>query len=144
MDPLIPILHRPSFLQQLRNRNISNLLLNAIYCVSSRWDLAVPSVGEEPRGWAYYQKAVHLLDQQGEPQLSTIQAIFLLLKYNEHVRRPGFAWRTRYYFQMIVRMSKDLGLSRNITTTTKELIDMERRKRTFWAIYCYDVMMRFV
>ncbi|KAL9550532.1 hypothetical protein MBANPS3_004695 [Mucor bainieri] len=141
VDPLIPILHRPSFLQQLRNKSISHLLLNAIYCVSSRWDLAMPSVGEEPRGWVYYQKAIHLLDQQGEPRLSTVQAIFLLLKYNEHVRRPGFAWRTRYYFQMIVRMVKDLGLPRNITVTAEELVDMERRKRTFWAIYCYDVMM---
>ncbi|EPB91933.1 hypothetical protein HMPREF1544_01227 [Mucor circinelloides 1006PhL] len=141
VDPLIPILHRPSFLQQLRNKTISNLLLNAIYCVSSRWDLAIPSIGEEPRGWVYYQKAIHLLDQQGEPQLSTIQAVFLLLKYNEHVRRPGFAWRTRYYFQMIVRMAKDLGLPCNIAVTAEELVAMERRKRTFWAIYCYDVMM---
>ncbi|KAK4518519.1 uncharacterized protein ATC70_008737 [Mucor velutinosus] len=141
VDPLIPILHRPSFLQQLRNKTISNLLLNAIYCVSSRWDLAMPSVGEEPRGWVYYQKAIYLLDQQGEPKLSTIQAIFLMLKYNEHVRRPGFAWRTRYYFQMIVRMAKDLGLSRNITVAAEELVPMERRKRTFWAVYCYDVMM---
>ncbi|CEP08482.1 hypothetical protein [Parasitella parasitica] len=142
VDPLIPILHRPSFLQQLRAGKVNDLLLNAIYCVSSRWDLAMPSsVGEEPRGWVYYQKAVHLLDQQGEPKLSTIQAVFLLLKYNEHVRRPGFSWRTRYYFQMIVRMSKDLGLSRNIAATTDQIVDMERRKRTFWGVYCYDVMM---
>lgn len=155
VDPVIPILHKASFLQQLRNQRqgqgsggtepISHLLLNAIYCVSSRWDLAVPSIGEEPRGWAYYQNAVNLLDQQQEPKLSTVQALFLLLKYNEHVRRPGFIWRTRYYFQMIVRLCKDLGLSRDIIcTSTNVIVEIEKRKRTFWAVYCYDVMMRFV
>jgi hypothetical protein len=146
VDPVIPILHKASFLQQLRSRQrISSLLLNAIYCVSSRWDLVVTSVMEEPRGWVYYQNAVNLLDQEQEPKLSTIQALFLLLKYNEHVRRPGFIWRTRYYFQIIVRMSKDLGLSRDIVCTTSNMfIEIEKRKRTFWAVYCYDVMMRLV
>ncbi|KAI8640832.1 hypothetical protein BD408DRAFT_347229 [Parasitella parasitica] len=38
-------------------------------------------------------------------------------------------------------MSKDLGLSRNINATADQMIDMEKRKRTFWAVYCYDVMM---
>jgi hypothetical protein len=146
VDPVIPILHKASFLQQLRNRqDISHLLLNAIYCVSSRWDLAVRSIGEEPRGWAYYQNAVNLLDKQHEPKLSTVQALFLLLKYNEHVRRTGFIWRTRYYFQMIVRMCKDLGLPRDIIcTTTNMIVEVEKRKRTFWAVYCYDVMMGYV
>jgi hypothetical protein len=146
VDPVIPILHKSSFLQQLRSRQpISNLLLNAIYCVSSRWDLGAPSMGEEPRGWAFYQNAVNLLDQQQQVRLSTVQALFLLLKYNEHVRRPGFIWRTRYYFQMIVRMCKDLGLPRDIVCTTSNmLIEIEKRKRTFWAVYCYDVMMRYI
>lgn len=145
VDPVIPILHKSSFFHQLRNgQPISKLLLNAIYCVSSRWDLGFPTISEEPRGWAFYQNAVSLLDQQKEVKLSTVQGLFLLLKYNEHVRRPGFIWRTRYYFQMIVRMCKDLGLPREIICTSSNLfIEIEKRKRTFWAVYCYDVMMRY-
>ncbi|KAI7892979.1 fungal-specific transcription factor domain-containing protein [Mucor mucedo] len=141
--PVEPILHKASFFQQLRSRQpINNLLLNAIYCVSSRWDLGAPPSGEEPRGWGFYQIAVNLLDQQQQVKLSTVQALFLLLKYNEHVRRPGFIWRTRYYFQMIVRMCKDLGLPRDITSTSSNIfIEIEKRKRIFWAVYCYDVMM---
>ncbi|KAI9366319.1 fungal-specific transcription factor domain-containing protein [Pilaira anomala] len=143
VDPVIPILHKPSFFHQLRHgQPISQLLLNAIYCVSSRWDVGFPLVGEEPRGWAFYQQAVRLLDQQSEVKLSTVQGLFLLLKYNEHVRRPGFISRTRYYFQMIVRMCKDLGLPREIVCTSNNMfIEIEKRKRTFWAVYCYDVMM---
>ncbi|KAG2231954.1 hypothetical protein INT48_005669 [Thamnidium elegans] len=143
VDPVIPILHKSSFFHQLRNgQPISKLLLNAIYCVSSRWDVSFPTISEEPRGWAFYQNAVSLLDQQKDVKLSTVQALFLLLKYNEHVRRPGFIWRTRYYFQMIVRMCKDLGLPREIICTSSNMfIEIEKRKRTFWAVYCYDVMM---
>lgn len=152
VDPVIPIIHKQSFYYELKDNYyhnerpfITNLLLNAMYCVSSRWDLSVPSNGNEPRGWQFYQTAVNLLDQDAEPKLATIQAIFLLLKYNEHVRRPGFTWRTRYYFQMIVRMSKDLGLSRDLPASllgSVMPIEVEKRKRTFWAIFSYDVMMR--
>ncbi|KAG0747152.1 hypothetical protein G6F57_006618 [Rhizopus arrhizus] len=146
IDTLLPILHKPSFYHQLNNHEpVSSILLNAIYCVSSRWDMNTPIRDGEPRGWCYYEAAVKLLDQEYEPQLSTVQALLLLLKYNEHVRRRGFLWRTSYYFQMIVRMCKDLGLQRKIVVTSstspKILIELEKRKRTFWAVYCYDVMM---
>lgn len=137
VDPVIPILHKQSFYYEM---NHSNLLLHAMYCVSSRWDLSVPSNGNEPRGWYFYQTAINLLEQEEEANLSTIQAIFLLLKYNEHVRRPGFIWRTRYYFQMIIRMCKDLDLSKD--NVAYSIIEIEKRKRTFWAIFSYDVMMR--
>lgn len=139
IDPLIPILHKPSFLATNAN---NDLLLNAIYCVSSRWDTTVSATGDQPRGWLYYQNAIKLIDIS-LPRLSTVQALFLLLKYNEHVRRPGFMWRTRFYFQMIVRMAKDLGLNHDILDTKPNLsIEIETRKRTFWAVFCYDVMMR--
>lgn len=147
IDPLLPILHKPSFYHQVKSHQpVSSLLLNAIYCVSSRWDMSIPVREDEPRGWNYYQLAINLLNQQKEPQLSTVQALLLLLKYNEHVRRPGFVWRMRYYFQMIVRMCKDLGLQRDImfnTSSPSVMIELEKRKRTFWAVYCYDVMMRY-
>ncbi|KAI9277592.1 fungal-specific transcription factor domain-containing protein [Sporodiniella umbellata] len=141
IDPLLPILHQASFYQQLDK--VSSLLLNAIYCVASRWDMKMPA-GDEPRGWRYYQRALVLLEDQKASQLSTVQAVLLLLKYNEHVRRPGFLWRTRYYFQMAVRMCKDIGLEHNVpvaNVSPDEAVELEKRKRTFWAVYCYDVMM---
>lgn len=130
IDPVFPLFHTPSF--QTDNK----CLLYAIYAVSSRWDMVET---HEPRGWTYYQQAVHLLQQEEPVELATVQAVLLLLKYNEHVRRPGFMWRTRYYFTMALRMCQDLGLSRDLD---RPLIEKESRKRVFWAIYCYDVMMR--
>ncbi|KAI8076047.1 hypothetical protein BDF21DRAFT_342789 [Thamnidium elegans] len=39
-------------------------------------------------------------------------------------------------------MCKDLGLPREIICTSSNMfIEIEKRKRTFWAVYCYDVMM---
>lgn len=139
IDPLLPILHKPSFFLELQNEQINPVLLNAMYCVSSRWDMKIPSRQDEPRGWNYYLRAVDLLDQQYEPKLSVVQALLLLLKYNEHVRRPGFVWRTRYYFQMIVRITKDLDLQQQQVMGVT--IMSEKCTRTFWAVYCYDVMM---
>ncbi|OBZ87785.1 hypothetical protein A0J61_04161 [Choanephora cucurbitarum] len=129
IDPVFPLFHTPSF--QTQNK----LLLYAIYAVSSRWDMVET---HEPRGWTYYQQAVHLLDRQEPVELATVQAVLLLLKYNEHVRRPGYMWRTRYYFSMALRMCQDLGLSRDLNLA---FIEKESRKRVFWAIYCYDLMM---
>jgi hypothetical protein len=132
VDPVIPILHKPSFLYQIQQQN--PLLLNAMYCIASRWNF---TTNEEPRGWNYYQQAIQLLHEHQSVTITTIQALFLLLKYNEHVRRPGFIYRTRFYFQMIIHMCKHLP--RDVLQIQKQ----EESKRTLWAIYSYDMMMRY-
>ncbi|KAI8970196.1 fungal-specific transcription factor domain-containing protein [Mycotypha africana] len=162
IDPIIPILDRPTFFHLLQNNLISDLLLNAIYCVSARWDAANQHVSitkyylapttDQPRGWIYYQNAVKLLDKESEPNIATMQAVFLLLKYSEHVRRPGFIWRTMYYHQILIQMCTDLGLQPSSTITIENnvqqprstsTVDAEIRRRIFWAVYCYDVMLRY-
>jgi hypothetical protein len=137
VDPVIPILHKPSFLFQVQQQD--PLLLNAVYCIASRWNFAIKEEANgDPRGWNYYQQAIQLLHQHQSATIATIQALFLLLKYNEHVRRPGFIYRTRFYFQMITHMCKHLPRD------TLQLQQQEENKRTLWAIYCYDVMMRYI
>ncbi|KAI9250941.1 fungal-specific transcription factor domain-containing protein [Phascolomyces articulosus] len=144
IHPYLPILHKATFFHQLQTAPCT-LLLNAIYAVSARWHTPTRELSNDghPIGWRYYQAAFSLIDIYTDiPRLSTIQALLLLVKYQEHVRRPGFFWRTRQYFQIIVRMAKDLGIAKAIPSNFHvELIMEEQRRRTFWAVYAYDVLM---
>ncbi|KAI8371364.1 fungal-specific transcription factor domain-containing protein [Radiomyces spectabilis] len=142
VHPYFPIVHRTTFQQQLQRPKPCILLLNAMYAVASRWKSTPPSSTDTP-GWRYYQTALGLIDIYTDaPRLTTVQALLLLVKYHEHVRRPGFFWRTHFYFQIIVRMCKDLGLPREVPRTVQaSAVELELRKRTFWAVYIYDNMM---
>ncbi|KAG2224228.1 hypothetical protein INT45_000257, partial [Circinella minor] len=144
VHPYLPILHKATFYKQLQTSPCV-LLLNAIYAVAARWHQPTRESSNDghPIGWRYYQAAFSLIDIYTDtPRLSTIQALLLLVKYQEHVRRSGFFWRTRQYFQIIVRMARDLGISRTVPSNFYvDPIMAEQRKRTFWAVYAYDVLM---
>ncbi|KAG2223886.1 hypothetical protein INT45_012759 [Circinella minor] len=158
VHPYLPIIHRPTFQKQLQENKICELLLYAMYAVASRWNninnqknntSSNPSHSNissninnhiEPIGWTYYESAFKLLDHYADaPRLSTVQALILMIKYHEHVRRPGFFWRTRFYFQLIVRMCQDLELDRH-QHDQSQTTETEQRSRLFWVVYAYDAL----
>lgn len=99
--------------------------------------------GEAP-GWSYYKMALSLIDTYADmPRLSTIQALLLLAKYNEHIYKNGFLWRTKFFIQLAVKMSTDLGLSKEpLVGSSTCNYELEMKRRTFWAVYTYEVLMR--
>lgn len=167
IHPSMPFIFKSTFTES----QPSTLLLNAMYAVSSRFvSPTQPSSSSatttttttttissplhpqhqqqpksiDPPGWTYYKMALSLIDVYIDvPRLSTIQAILLLVKYHEHIHRPGFFWRTKFLLQLAVNMSNDLGLSSKFPQeTTSCNYELEYRKRTFWAVYTYEVLMR--
>lgn len=125
----------------------SALLLNAIYAVSSKFAPSTTSTAQrsmDPPGWSYYKAAMSLMDTYLDvPRLSTIQALLLLVKYHEHIHRPGFFWRTKFLLQLAVAMATDLGLSGNMVKEIEQCKrGTEMTRRTFWAVYTYQVLMR--
>lgn len=127
----------------LNQPQLSTLLLNAVYAVSSRFITSTHQ--NDPPGWSYYKKALSLIDTYADvPRLSTIQALILLTKYHEHIQRPGFFWRTKFFIQLAVTMSGDLGLWKEPSSNTQPAcnFEYETRARTFWALYTYEVLMR--
>lgn len=143
IHPSMPFIAKSTFTES----KPSPMLLNAIYAVSSRFMPSPPSTTQQsmvPPGWTYYKTAMSLMDAYLDvPRLSTIQALLLLVKYHEHIHRPGFFWRTKFLLQVAVDMSNDLGLSSNRGKETAQCKDdAEFRKRTFWAVYTYQVLMR--
>ncbi|KAG2230481.1 hypothetical protein INT48_002999 [Thamnidium elegans] len=126
----------------LAQQNTSALLLNAIYAVSSKF--ITKSNNTDPPGWSYYKLALTLIDAYSDiPRLSTIQALLLLAKYHELIYRPGFFWRTKFFIQLAGQMSSDLGLCKEPSSSTQPTFDheFELRRRTFWALYTYQVLM---
>lgn len=145
VHPAMPFIAKSTFTES----KPSPILLNAIYAVSCKFvpSLSLSSTAPksmDPPGWTYYKTAISLLDAYMDiPRLSTIQALLLLAKYHEHIHRPGFFWRTRFFVQLAVDMSNDLGLcSKTANETTHCSHDTEFKRRTFWAVYTYQVLMR--
>lgn len=139
MHASIPFINKSILTQQ----NTSALLLNVIYAVSSKF--MTKSNNTDPPGWSYYKLALTLIDAYSDiPRLSTIQALLLLAKYHELIYRPGFFWRTKFFIQLAGQMSSDLGLCEEPSSSAHPTFDheFETRRRTFWALYTYQVLMR--
>jgi hypothetical protein len=120
-----------------------------MYAVASRFipndTTTATTNSNDPPGWSYYKTAFNLIDAYSDvPRLSTVQALLLLAKYLEHIHRPGFFWRTRFFMQLAVKMSNTLGLSIEPSLDIEPAWDheFEARRRTFWAVYTYDILMR--
>ncbi|KAG0163779.1 hypothetical protein DFQ28_011297 [Apophysomyces sp. BC1034] len=138
-----PMIHKPMFLKQMHSRTNppSKLLLYAMCAVAERWADQPPTDTSLPPGFTYYQGAFALLDDFSDaPRVSTIQALVLLIKYQETYRRAGFFCRPGLYLSMAVQMCNELGLSR-LEGGNNESCEVEGQKRTFWMTYIYDLMM---
>lgn len=149
----VPMLYQPHFYNQLGSKDNppSPLLLYAMCAVSSRWAIdqenaasgAAASSAPMPPGFQYYQRAFALIDEYSDaPRVQTIQALLLLTKYQEYYRRLGFFHRPGLYLGMAVQMCNDLGLPK-LKYRTEHPHDAETKKRTFWIIFMYDLMMRY-
>ncbi|KAI9473638.1 MAG: fungal-specific transcription factor domain-containing protein [Benjaminiella poitrasii] len=140
LHPSMPFIHKMSLTQP----QPSILLLNAIYAVASKF-IPQPQVTNNPPGWSFYKTALGLIDLYSDmPRLSTVQAFLLLIKYHEMIHRPGFFWRTKMFLQLAVNMSNDLGLPREVphgSHAASGEYELEFRRRTFWALYSYEVLM---
>ncbi|KAI8382278.1 fungal-specific transcription factor domain-containing protein [Blakeslea trispora] len=91
-------------------------------------------------GHHYYLRALDILDEYLDaPRLSTVQALLLLVKYQESAPRAGYFHRAYTYLGMAVNMCNDLGLSQFVEQDP--LYDAETRRRTFWVAYMYDLLM---
>ncbi|KAI8971543.1 fungal-specific transcription factor domain-containing protein [Mycotypha africana] len=147
IHPSIPFVNRTLFNRYQQ----PSLLLNAMYAVASKFTPSLqqhqqPTVADkDPPGWSFYKTALSLIDLYADvPRLSTIQAFLLLVKYQEYLHRPGFFWRTKLFLRLAIKMSNDLGLPKEAPRETQPTAgdqELETRRRTFWAVYAYDVLM---
>lgn len=140
----VPMIHKPTFLKQMHNSSDppSRLLLYAMCAVASKWSpdhIAATTNDEIPPGYTYYRKALDLLDDfVDSPRISTIQALILIVKYQEYIQRTGYHHRSYFYLGMAAQMCFDLGLTQLEGDSS---IEIEIKKRTFWVTFTYDLLL---
>lgn len=137
----VPMIHKPTFLKQLNHTTSapSKLLLYAMCAVASRWspDHITSVNSTTPAGYTYYTRALELLDDlMDSSRLSTVQALVLIVKYQEYYQRQGYYHRSYFYLGIAVRMCFDLGLSQ----LDNDVVDAEQKRRTFWIVFMYDLL----
>ena len=161
----VPMIHNPMFYKHIGTAtdNIdppSPLLLFAMCAVASRWtnecnnnnSSNISSLSSSPPpsssnvpGFGYYQRAFAKVEEYSDaPRLSTIQGLVLLTKYQEYYKRLGFFRRPGLYLGIAAKMCNDLGLPQMESTPRpgQDPQEHEAKKRTFWTVFMYDLMMR--
>jgi len=111
VHPYVLVLHKPSFLRRLHDPKdpVPDFLLAAMYAVASHY-----APGQEQEGRRYFEFWQSCLDDTlDKPRLSTIQALLLIIKYQERVKHTGFYFRTYMYTQMVIVLAR-VRHSRNI------------------------------
>lgn len=104
VHPFLLVLHKPSFFRRLHDPKdpVPDFLLAAMYAVASHY---VP--GREEDGRRYFQLWLSRLDDtMDKPRLSTIQALLMIIKYQEGVKNTGFYFRTYMYTQMVIVLAR--------------------------------------
>lgn len=104
VHPFLLVLHKPSFFRRLHDPKdpVPDFLLAAMYAVASHY---VP--GREEDGRRYFQFWLNRLDDtMDKPRLSTIQALLMIIKYQEGVKNTGFYFRTYMYTQMVIVLAR--------------------------------------
>ncbi|KAF9204850.1 hypothetical protein BGZ59_000826, partial [Podila verticillata] len=137
VHPYLLILHKPSFFRRLNDTKdpVPDFLLAAMYAVASHY-----APGREADGRRYFEFWLSRLDDTlDKPRLSTIQALLLIIKYQEGVKHTGFYFRTYMYAQMVIVLARELQLHK--TTPVNVKLDPEShevRRRLFWVIFVLD------
>lgn len=139
--PLLPILHKRSFLAALESeQRPPHLLLNAIYAVASRIspDIRVRSDPNlrDTAGDVFFERARILLDFEWDGyKVSTVQALLLLSSHQNGALKNIRGW---LYSGLAFRMCQNLGLNRNCDDWNLSPDEKEERKRVFYCCFVLD------
>ncbi|KAJ4253359.1 hypothetical protein NW762_010514 [Fusarium torreyae] len=153
-DVAMPLLHQPSFRQQLdlvysmpRTINFTETHIDtnsrtAVFFVLEVFAIALLSMQKQDPSrvspWLadrYHKTALSALNKASLPGgVEGIQALLLIAQYSYH--HPAFwaAWRT---VGAALRLAVELGLHQDTTSGLDPLV-LDTRRRTFWVAYSMD------
>lgn len=104
VHPYLLIIHKPSFFRRLHDPRdpVPDFVLAAMYAAASHY-----APGREQDGRRYFEFWQSRLDDTlDKPRLSTIQALLMIIKYQEGVKKTGFYFRTYMYTQMVIVLAR--------------------------------------
>ncbi|KAI8370766.1 fungal-specific transcription factor domain-containing protein [Choanephora cucurbitarum] len=139
--PLLPLLHKRSFLASLKSdKPPPPLLLNAVYAVASRIspDIRVRTdpTSKETAGDIFLERARILLEFEWDDyRVSTVQSLLLLSSHQNGALKNIRGW---LYSGLAFRMCQNLGLNRNCDSWNLSDQEKEERKRVFYCCFVVD------
>ncbi|KAM0548437.1 hypothetical protein ACHAPJ_009923 [Fusarium lateritium] len=153
-DVAMPLLHQPSFRQQLdlvysmpRTINFTETHIDtnsrtAVFFVLEVFAIALLSMQKQDPSrvspWLadrYHRTALSALNKASLPSgVQGIQALLLIAQYSYHHPTFWAAWRT---VGAALRLAVELGLHQNTTNGLNPLA-LDTRRRTFWVAYSMD------
>jgi hypothetical protein len=104
VHPYLLVIHKPSFFRRLHDPRdpVPDFVLAAMYAAASHY-----APGREQDGRRYFEFWQSRLDDTlDKPRLSTIQALLMIIKYQEGVKKTGFYFRTYMYTQMVIVLAR--------------------------------------
>ncbi|RGB36295.1 fungal-specific transcription factor domain-containing protein [Rhizophagus diaphanus] len=141
-----PIIHKPTFIKQLRDKNNqpSLLLLNSIFAVASFFsdDRRTRTDPNNPAtcGDIFWNRSLTLIDDfMDRARLSTVQALLFLIQFC--VKSSQNSTRIWMLIGMTMRMSIDLGLNRDCSKWDISKVEKAIRTRVFWAAMNAEIIV---
>ena len=139
-----PILHRPTFFQNLHHLYESNTPSDPYVAFQSYMVLAIGSTIMSRRvkyrlpGESYCLSALQYYNQLNvENSLPGLQCLLMLLIFTMH--SPCMRLNVWYLNYQCIAAALDLGLQREITTMAGiTLLEQEMRTRIFWVVFTLD------
>ncbi|RUS18810.1 fungal-specific transcription factor domain-containing protein, partial [Endogone sp. FLAS-F59071] len=141
---IFPILSRPHFMHQLQTdpTSIDPLLLNAIYATGSRYSDSLMMRKNfsrpETAGELFFKRCEQLLlTQFGQPSICTIQGLVILSWYLYLGGRTDESYMHRNLAMQHILALNLLRDPEQLDPSMK-IVDMETRRRAFWALLAQD------
>ncbi|KAL1918549.1 uncharacterized protein VTP21DRAFT_3209 [Calcarisporiella thermophila] len=144
MWPTLPILHRPTFMEELRTNRIPPMLLFSVLAISARFSKRpeLQSHSQYLAGELFALRARDLISRAWDrPTLSAVQAM-LIIVVDDLGCAKGF--RSWLWLGMAIRMVQELGMNREQWHVDEPIsyksnwIEKETRRRCFWACFLMD------
>ncbi|CAG8548847.1 3855_t:CDS:2 [Paraglomus occultum] len=144
MHPYLPLIYKPAFFKQLKEKKyLPLLLLNAIYSFAAKFSpkLEVRKDPSKPEtaGDVFFERAKTLLDSDyGVSKVTTVQALLIMSIREFGCGKTSRGW---LYSGMAIRMAQDLGIHRNNERWHPLNLSHEEResqRRTFWTCFVLD------
>jgi hypothetical protein len=137
IQPYFPLFVPSHFNLQYNAQELPSILIYAMCALAAYFQQQVDIAD------IYYQKVMMTLDEAiGNPSVSLVQTLLLLVKYIECTEQHYFFEKTKSLIARTIEVCKILKLQQHLVTSHPSPDpDAETKKRTFCMVFAYNTLI---